>query len=79
MIRAIEQVQGVGGKVLGVVLNRLNVSMIAYNTDAAVRYVPSWMEIVGSVTIVTMGVVTFRWIVNRMPVLRPMSDEATDH
>jgi hypothetical protein len=27
------------------------------------------MELVGSVTIVTMGVVTFRWIVNRMPVL----------
>jgi hypothetical protein len=27
------------------------------------------MEIVGSVTIVTMGVVAFRWIVNRMPVL----------
>ena len=32
-------------------------------------YVPSWMEFAGSVTIVTMGVVTFRWIVNRMPVL----------
>jgi len=55
--------------VLGVVLNRLNVSIIAFNWDQPVRYVPSWMEFVGSVTIVTMGIVCFRWIVNRMPVI----------
>lgn len=55
--------------VLGVVLNRFNVSMIAFQADAAVRYVPSWMEIAGSLAIVTLGVLTFRWIVNRMPVL----------
>jgi len=57
--------------VLGVVLNRVNVSIIAFNWKHPFQYVPSWMEIVGSVTIVTMGVVTFRWIVNRMPVLSP--------
>jgi Ni/Fe-hydrogenase subunit HybB-like protein len=55
--------------VLGVVLNRVNVSIVAFNWKHPFQYVPSWMEIVGSVTIVTMGVVTFRWIVNRMPVL----------
>jgi Ni/Fe-hydrogenase subunit HybB-like protein len=55
--------------VIGVVLNRINVSIVAYNWKQPFTYVPSWMEIVGSVTIVTMGVVTFRWIVNRMPVL----------
>jgi Ni/Fe-hydrogenase subunit HybB-like protein len=55
--------------VLGVVLNRLDVSIVAFNWKHPFTYVPSWMELVGSVTIVTMGVVTFRWIVNRMPVL----------
>jgi Ni/Fe-hydrogenase subunit HybB-like protein len=57
--------------VVGVVLNRLNVSMIAMNWNAADRYVPHWMEVVTSVTIVTIGILTFRWIVNRMPILRP--------
>jgi Ni/Fe-hydrogenase subunit HybB-like protein len=55
--------------VLGVVLNRLDVSIIAFNWKQPFTYFPSWMEIVGSVTIVTMGLVAFRWIVNRMPVL----------
>jgi Ni/Fe-hydrogenase subunit HybB-like protein len=55
--------------VLGVVLNRLDVSIIAFNWKHPFSYIPSWMELVGSVTIVTLGVVTFRWIVNRMPVL----------
>ncbi len=56
--------------VLGIVLNRLNVSVIAYNWNLPVRYVPSWMEIWVSVTLVTLGVLLFRWIVNRMPILR---------
>lgn len=55
--------------VLGVVLNRINVSIVAFNWKHPFAYVPSWMELVGSVTIVTLGIVTFRWIVNRMPVL----------
>jgi Ni/Fe-hydrogenase subunit HybB-like protein len=56
--------------VLGIIVNRFNVSLVAMNWSAAVRYVPSWMEILVSVGIVTFGVLTFRWIVNRMPVLR---------
>jgi Ni/Fe-hydrogenase subunit HybB-like protein len=55
--------------VLGVILNRVDVSIIAFNWKQPFMYVPSWMEVVGSITIVTMGVMTFRWIVNRMPVL----------
>jgi len=55
--------------VVGVVLNRVDVSIIAFNWKHPFTYVPSWMELVGSVTIVTMGIMTFRWIVNRMPVL----------
>jgi Ni/Fe-hydrogenase subunit HybB-like protein len=56
--------------VLGVVINRLNVSVIAVNWSRPVAYYPSWMEVVITLTIVTIGVMTFRWIVNRMPVLR---------
>jgi Ni/Fe-hydrogenase subunit HybB-like protein len=56
--------------VVGIVINRLNVSLIAFNWNVPDRYVPSWMEIATSITIITLGVLTFRWIVNRMPVLR---------
>jgi Ni/Fe-hydrogenase subunit HybB-like protein len=55
--------------VLGIVLNRLNVSVIAYNWNAPVRYVPSWMEVMVSVTLVTIGVLLFRWFANRLPIL----------
>jgi Ni/Fe-hydrogenase subunit HybB-like protein len=58
-----------GWTVLGIVLNRVNVTIIGMNWDVTPRYVPSWMEIVTTITIITAGVVTFRWIVNRMPVL----------
>ena len=63
--------------VLGVVLNRLDVSIVAFNWERPFMYFPSWMEIVGSVTIVTMGLVAFRWIVNRMPVLSRRGASAT--
>lgn len=55
--------------VLGILLNRFNVSWLALNWDAPVRYTPSVYEIITSLTIITIGVAAFRWIVNRMPVL----------
>jgi Ni/Fe-hydrogenase subunit HybB-like protein len=57
--------------VLGIILNRFNVSMIAFNyrLPAAERYFPNWMEIGISVFIVTVGVLVFRFIVTRMPIL----------
>lgn len=60
--------------VLGVVLNRFNVSLIAFNWNVADRYVPSVGEVVTSLTIVTIGVLIFRWIVNRMPVVHEHPD-----
>lgn len=56
--------------VIGIIVNRLNVSIIAFNWDVAQRYSPRWSEIVITVAIITAGILTFRWIVNRMPVLR---------
>jgi Ni/Fe-hydrogenase subunit HybB-like protein len=55
--------------VIGVIINRLNVSLIAFNWSIPKRYVPSWMEIIVSITLITLGLLAFRWIVNRMPVL----------
>ncbi len=55
--------------IIGILVNRLNVSIIALNWDQAVRYVPRWSEIAISIAIVTLGILAFRWIVNRMPVL----------
>lgn len=65
--------------VLGIVVNRLNVALVALNWNSPDRYVPSWMEIVTSITIVTIGILTFRWIVNRMPVLSADPEYAEDH
>jgi len=54
---------------IGVVMNRLNVSVIGFRWDAAVHYVPSWMEIVVTLAVIFTEVWIFRWVINRMPVL----------
>jgi Ni/Fe-hydrogenase subunit HybB-like protein len=72
------RVAGVLG-VLGIVLNRANVSIIAYNWREPQRYVPTWMEFAVSLTLVTLGVLAFRWIVNRMPILREQPGFAETH
>jgi Ni/Fe-hydrogenase subunit HybB-like protein len=56
--------------VLGIIVNRLNVSVIAMNWNVPDRYFPSFIEVMVSITLVTIGISTFRWIVNRMPVLK---------
>jgi len=61
--------------VLGVLMNRFNVSLIAFNWTLPNRYVPAAAEVLISLTIVTLGVVVFRWIVNRMPVLAGHLDQ----
>ena len=56
--------------VIGIVINRLNVSLIAFNWQlpASRRYFPHWMEIAISIFIITVGIVVFRFIVTRMPI-----------
>jgi len=62
--------------VLGIVLNRLNVSVIAWDWQNPHHYWPSWMEVWVSLTLLTLGVLAFRWIVNRMAVLHEPADLA---
>ncbi len=55
---------------VGIIINRLNVTVIGFKWDAPVHYVPSWMEIVVTLTVLSIEIWIFRWIVRRMPVLR---------
>ncbi len=57
--------------VLGIVVNRFNISLVAFNwhLPSSQRYFPHWMEIMISVFIVTVGILVFRFIVTRMPIL----------
>ena len=55
---------------IGVVLNRLNVSVIAFKWYAPVRYYPSWIEIWVTLAVICMELWAFRWVINRMPVFK---------
>jgi Ni/Fe-hydrogenase subunit HybB-like protein len=64
---------------VGVIINRLNVTVIGFKWDAASHYVPSWMEIVVTLTVLSIEIWIFRWIVRRMPVLREPPAWAKEH
>jgi Ni/Fe-hydrogenase subunit HybB-like protein len=70
-----------GITIFGVILNRFNVSMIAFNwhLPSSERYFPHWMEIVISLFIVTLGVLAYRFICTRMPVLFEHPDYKDAH
>lgn len=55
--------------VLGVLFNRFNVSIIALNWQLTPHYVPSWMEVTLSASLLILGIWVFRWIVNRLPIM----------
>lgn len=55
---------------LGIIINRLNVTVIGFRWDAAEHYFPSWMEIVVTLAVIFTEIWIFRWVINRLPVLR---------
>jgi Ni/Fe-hydrogenase subunit HybB-like protein len=67
--------------VLGVILNRLNVSIIAYNwyIPFSQKYYPAWTEIALSAGVVTMLVLAYRFIVNRMAIMYDHPDYESIH
>lgn len=67
--------------VAGIVLNRLNVSLIAFNWHLpwSERYIPAFQEIVITVFMVTMIVLCFRFISNRMPIFHEHPDYKDNH
>ena len=62
--------------ILGVIINRFNVSLVAFNYQlpSAEKYFPSIMEIAISVFVVTLIVTAYRIICHYMPVLREHPD-----
>lgn len=67
--------------VLGIVMNRFNVSLVAFNWQlpSAERYFPHWMEIGVSVFVVTLIITVYRFIATRMPVLFEHPDYKDAH
>ncbi len=67
--------------VAGIVLNRLNVSLVAFNWQlpADQRYFPDWMEFAISIFIVTLIVTAYRFIATKMPVLYEHPDYKDSH
>jgi Ni/Fe-hydrogenase subunit HybB-like protein len=57
--------------VLGIVVNRFNVGLVAFNyhLPSSERYFPHWMEIGISVFVVTIGILAYKFIVTHMPIL----------
>jgi Ni/Fe-hydrogenase subunit HybB-like protein len=66
---------------LGVILNRLNVSIIAYNwyLPTPEKYYPKWMEIALTIGVVTMLILAYRFIVNRMAIMYDHPDYESTH
>ncbi|MCD6161527.1 MAG: Ni/Fe-hydrogenase cytochrome b subunit [candidate division Zixibacteria bacterium] len=67
--------------VIGIALNRLNITLIAFNWNlpSDQRYFPNWMEIGITVFVVTVGLVVFRFIVTRMPIFYEHPDYNETH
>jgi len=66
---------------LGVILNRLNVSIIAYNWNLPIsqRYYPMWTEVALTIGVITMLVLVYRFIVNRMAIMYDHPDYESAH
>jgi len=68
---------------IGIILNRLNYTFMAYNwyVPLSQRYWPTWIELVITASIILTEIWVFRWMVNRMPVLKepPAWAKAMEH
>jgi len=60
--------------IIGIIINRINVTIITFNWKLNERSYPNWKELLISLTIIVVAVLAFRWIVNRMPVLKEHPD-----
>ncbi|HWR58694.1 MAG TPA: NrfD/PsrC family molybdoenzyme membrane anchor subunit [Thermodesulfovibrionales bacterium] len=66
--------------VAGVILNRINLVIIAFNWNLPGHLhhiIPPWQEVAVVMSIATLHILVFRWILNRMPVLRQEPDFET--
>lgn len=64
---------------IGIIINRLNVTVIGFRWDADIPYYPSWMEIAVTLCVIFIEFWIFRWIIRRLPVLRDSPSWANNH
>lgn len=63
--------------VAGIILNRVNIVIITFNWNLPEHFhhiIPRWQEVAVVMSIATLHILVFRWILNRMPVLRQDPD-----
>lgn len=68
--------------VVGIVLNRVNVNLIAYNwhlPDHFSHIIPPWTEVIMIAAMITLHLLVFRWIINRFPVMRELPEYRDIH
>jgi len=67
--------------VAGVVLNRLNIAVVAFNWKFPLhlRYFPSWMEWVVVLFLVTLGITIFRFVARNFAILHDHPDYLAHH
>ncbi|MFQ5996118.1 MAG: NrfD/PsrC family molybdoenzyme membrane anchor subunit [Dehalococcoidales bacterium] len=65
--------------IIGIIINRLNVSLIALNWNLPHRELFGWREFFIVLMIVTIQILVYRWIVVRMPVLREHPEYKGEH
>ena len=73
---------GAFSAIAGIILNRLNLSIIAFNWNLPNHFrdiVPPAKEALIVLSIITFHILMFRWILNRMPVLREDPDYPAEH
>ncbi len=63
---------------LGIIMNRFNISLIAFNWKLPERGLFYWKEVLVVMAVVTIEILVYRWVVNRMPVLRQHPDYIGD-
>jgi len=62
------------GTMIAIILNRLNTVYITFNWQLGHHELFYWKEVIVVISILIIEVLVYRWIVNRMPVLRQHPD-----
>jgi Ni/Fe-hydrogenase subunit HybB-like protein len=65
--------------IVGVIINRLNVSLITFNWNLPHRELFEWKEFMIVITVVMIEILVYRWIIKRMPVIPEHPDYKVDY
>ncbi|MDL5502794.1 MAG: hypothetical protein QSU88_06210, partial [Candidatus Methanoperedens sp.] len=63
---------------IGIILNRFNLTLLTFNYQIPRGELFYWKEVLVVISVVIIQVLVYRWIVNRMPVLRDHPDYPND-